>query len=280
MKKNISNYRTEIMTRLEEKSELWRNCQILKESINYTLLNYGKFIRSIIFLLGLEEFNIFPDKYLDVACAIEMLQSYTLIHDDLPEMDNATTRRNKVANHLIYGHSIALLSGDALLTNTFFVLSKLKINKDHKLALISLFAEKAGTSGVCYGQTLDILNQNTGFQSWNEIEQMIGYKTCCLFELAFQAIGIIANLGQEKLDNLEKLGYLYGLAFQIKDDLEDDQDTKNQVGYMNYQQIFGITKTKDKINHLIEKIKEVYAQIFKEHNTLLSFLEETLKVKE
>lgn len=160
MKKIISVYQKKIALRLREISLSWDRCHQLKHSINYTLLNCGKLIRSVIILLGLDNLKMDSNQYIDVACAIEMIQSYTLIHDDLPEMDNATMRRDKIANHLIYGHSIALLAGDALLTDTFLVLSNLKISDHQKVALIHLFAQKAGTSGVCFGQTLDMINSN------------------------------------------------------------------------------------------------------------------------
>mgnify|MGYP000135765348 CR=1 FL=1 len=279
MKKIISEYQKKIAFRLSEISLNWDECYQLKNSINYTLLNCGKLIRSVIFLLGLNDLEIDSNQYIDVACAIEMIQSYTLIHDDLPEMDNATMRRDKIANHLMYGHSIALLAGDALLTDTFLVLSNLKISDTQKVALINLFAQKAGTSGVCYGQTLDIMNQKNGFSNWSEIESMIKYKTCSLFELSFQAIGLLASLNDEKLAKLLELGYLYGLAFQIQDDLNDDilVDDINLIDKKTYHQIFGKEKALEKINQLLSQIEKLCIIVFGEKNKIFAYLKSTFK---
>jgi geranylgeranyl diphosphate synthase type II len=208
-----------------------------------------------------------------------MIQSYTLIHDDLPEMDNATMRRDKIANHLIYGHSIALLAGDALLTDTFLVLSNLKISDHQKVALIHLFAQKAGTSGVCFGQTLDMINQTNGFDDWSEIEDMIKYKTCALFELSFQTIGLLALLNDEKLSKLAELGYLYGMAFQIQDDLNDDNlvDDINLIHKTNYHQIFGKEKALEKIDQILSQIEKLCIIIFGEKNKIFAYLKSTFK---
>lgn len=281
----VVKYRNQINNRLIEISKLWDGKDEIKESIVYTLLNNGKLARSVIILLGLDDLNKKPDLGLDPACALEMIQSYTLIHDDLPEMDNATTRRGKKANHLMYGHNKALLAGDALLTDSFLVLSKSKIDPVQKCKLVELFAKKAGGLGVCYGQVLDILNENNQFSTWEEIERIISLKTCALFELSFMTIGVIAEMEQKQIDMLEKIGYLFGLAFQIQDDLNDylkekkeiGKDTDQDLNKCQYHKIYGVEASKDKIKQLLNEIRLECEKVFGKNNKIYQYLLSLIK---
>lgn len=285
MEKIINTCRSDIINRLNELKCNWEKTLTLGESMNYTLLNSGKLVRSVLMLLGLNELGFDYKKILDVACALEMIQSYSLIHDDLPEMDNATLRRGKTANHLVYGHSTALLAGDALLTDSFNVLASSYLDNKIKLELIKLFSEKAGSAGVCFGQQLDVINEKTPFTTWDDIEKIIYNKTCALFIIAFKSIGIVASLNKEIVEKLEHLGYLTGLAFQLQDDLNDTYKTSSELGKDNlqdlnkntYHKLFGQTATINRINELLEKIQELSTDIFGENNKINTYLKAIIK---
>ncbi len=284
MNERIENYKNLILQKLNENSMIWNHSGILRDSMNYTLLNSGKLARSVIILLGLDNLNFEYSLGLDVATALEMIQSYSLIHDDLPEMDNAKYRRGKLANHLIYGHGQALLSGDALLTESFRILANANLSSEQKLKLIELFSKKAGTNGVCYGQSLDIINEAKPFDKWSEVEEVIKHKTCALFEIAFMSIGIIASLDDFSIDILEQIGYDFGLAFQIKDDLNDELSTLDVIGkdasqdvYKNtYHKIYGIDKAKDKINELLNNVSNNIKKVFND-DSIYDYLKNIIK---
>lgn len=283
--REIEKYRSNIINRLKEISIMWQDKKELKDSIEYTLLNSGKLARSVIILLGLSDLKIEVQKGLDIACALEMIQSYTLIHDDLPEMDNATTRREKKSNHLVYGHGQALLTGDTLLTDSFLVISNSNLKIEQKIKIIELFANKAGSNGVCYGQVLDLINVDNLFNSWEEIEKIIKFKTCSLFELAFNVVGIIANLDMTKNKRLEKIGYLFGLAFQIKDDLNDYLNITANIGKdvcqddkkCTYHKIYGIDQANQKIDQIFKEIEEECIKTFGIENKIYNYLLSLIK---
>lgn len=270
MESNIKLFKELILSKLNSITKSWSNASLLSDSMNYTLLNCGKLARSIIVLMGLNNLNKDYLEAVDVACALEMIQSYSLIHDDLPEMDNATFRRGKLTNHLVHGAGQALLAGDALLTESFKVITSSNLNSDIKLELIDLFVQKAGTKGVCYGQSLDIINEYQPFEEWNDVEKVIKHKTCALFEIAFMSIGIIGSQDIQVIRKLEEIGYKTGLAFQIKDDLNDElssssetgKDTGLDVNKNTYHKIFGIEKANEYIDELLTEIKEELKNIF------------------
>lgn len=285
MEKLINSYRNDIIKRLNEITSYWENTLTLGQSMNYTLLNSGKLVRSVLMLLGVNELGLDYKNILDVACALEMIQSYSLIHDDLPEMDNATLRRGKTANHLVYGHSTALLAGDALLTDSFNVLASCNLDSNIKLELIKLFSQKAGSLGVCFGQELDIINEKIPFEKWEDIEKIICNKTCALFIVAFKSIGMVTNLNDEKLIKLERAGYLTGLAFQLQDDLNDTYKSIKDIGKDNlqdlnkntYHKLFGEEKTVCKINELMKQTNEILIEIFGNNNNIIKYLKTIIK---
>lgn len=283
--KKIEIYRNYIIEQLKKISLMWIDKPELKKTIDYTLLNCGKLARSVIILLGLDDLNVNPLLGLDIACALEMIQSYTLIHDDLPEMDNATMRRGKRTNHLVYGHGQALLAGDTLLTDSFLIIARSNLNDSQKNKLVELFSEKAGSCGVCYGQILDLNNENNNFSIWNQIEKIIALKTSSLFELAFISIGIIAKLEQPTQETLKKIGYLFGLAFQIKDDLNDSlkettiigKDVSQDNNKCTYHKIYGINAANLKIDQILKELKGECTKIFGLDNKIYDYLSLLIK---
>lgn len=285
MQDKIKLYRNEIIKKLIELSSFWDKSSKLKNAIDYSLLNFGKLSRPIIILFGLDELGYNFLDGLDVACALEMIQTYSLIHDDLPEMDNATTRRGKTSNHLVNGQFAALLAGDALLTDSFYVIANSKLNEQQKIELIKLFSLKAGSNGVCCGQVLDVLNEKNTNQTWEDVEKIILNKTSALFEIAFTTIGLIANLEQANIDKLKQIGTLFGLAFQLKDDLNDAFATTLTIGKninqddnkLTYHKIYGINKTQIKIENIMLEISCLCKDVFGENNQIFSYLQLLIK---
>lgn len=267
----LTTYQEIILNHLQKITSKPLKNNLLQDSINYTLNSKSKLARSIIILMGLKALGLDYHLGLDVAVAMEMIQSSTLIHDDLPEMDNGQIRRGQKCNHLVYGTNIALLAGDALLVDAFNVLAKAKLDDELKLALISKFSEKIGSLGVCYGQSLDVTMKPT---SIDELFIIIKYKTCALFELAFLSIGLIAKLNNDKLQILEKIGTNFGLAFQIYDDLLD-QAANNLY---SYHQMKNSEEANLKIIELMKEISSLCQQIFNNDQQIISYLKTLLNL--
>ena len=198
---------------------------ILIEAMNYTLLSNGKMIRPF---LVLATNNIFSKKMSDyivnLATAMEMIHTYTLIHDDLPAMDDDDFRRGKPSCHKKFKESTAILTGDSLLTLAFEILSNLDntINPKIQLTIINKISKLIGYKGVILGQVLDIDFQKN---NCNEValERLRKLKTANLFIASCQSSAILNNANTEEIKILCSFGKKLGLAYQIKDDIEDNE---------------------------------------------------------
>lgn len=277
--KELNEYKNLIINRLNEVTNNWQDKEILKDSINYSLLNYGKLIRSTMFLIALDDLDIDYNEYVDIAAALEMIQTYTLIHDDLPIMDNAQVRRNKKTNHLVYSPGIAMLAGDALLSDAFKIIANANINTEIKIKIIAKISEKIGSSGICYGQTLDLQNEKIPFKSKEEVLKIIEYKTSSFFMLIYEIVGIITN--NANIEKLKRLGLLIGYTFQIKDDLNDalntsiGKDNGIDVNKSTINKIVGIDNTKLMCDEYLKEINSLINEIFS-NKTLLKYINITL----
>ena len=172
---------------------------------------------------------------LPTACAIEMLHAQTLIHDDLPCMDNDDFRRGKPTNHKVFGEAMAVLAGDALLTFAPQVITKYSENLS-SLTLIRVlndYFQFAGAYGVIAGQVVDIESENNNYEGLNK-EEILNYlhlhKTSDLFQLAMRTGAIIAGAEDEKIAAVTEFAKTFGLAFQIADDILDEVSTFEQMG--------------------------------------------------
>lgn len=212
----------------------------LKEIIYYALFPGGKRLRPLLVLCILTDLEIDLNLGINQAAAIEMIHNYSLIHDDLPAMDNDDYRRGRLTVHKKYSEAMAILAGDALLTDAFLYFTYGKLRTKQKLKIIQLASSSSGSNGMVLGQTLDI-SSNFKNLSLAEVTQIHAHKTKDLIQLAIITGGIIANLSQEKLNELMRLADLYGLAFQIKDDLDDLKDTNSDIvnGKATYPAVIG-----------------------------------------
>ncbi len=200
-----------------------QNCypQKIHEAMRYSLLAGGKRIRPIFFISSADAVGVNGEQFLDAACALEMIHTYSLIHDDLPAMDNDDYRRGRLANHKFFGEGIAILAGDGLLTLAFkTLLLQPKINAKKLNEIAILYADCAGSTGMIGGQILDIENTNKVITD-TELEYMHQAKTAQLFRAALIG-GVIAAGGDEtEIESIDNYAKHYGLAFQITDDILD-----------------------------------------------------------
>jgi len=202
----------------------------LKKSMLYSIEAGGKRIRPLIVLATVRAFQ----KELTVpvyqtAGALEMIHTYSLIHDDLPAMDNDDLRRGKPTNHKIFGDALAILAGDGLLTGAFQLISETTLDSAENVLLIQLLAKAAGISGMVAGQAGDMAAEKHHVPL-EDLKAIHRGKTGALLTYAFVAGGILANQTEYVIELLEKLGGHVGLAFQIRDDLLDVVSTTEELG--------------------------------------------------
>lgn len=197
-------------------SELIPSKNLLSETIRYALLGPGKRLRPRLLLATAETFGVEPLLALDPACAIEMVHTFSLIHDDLPCMDNDDFRRGRKAAHRAFPEPIALLAGDSLLSEAFLVLARTNLEPAVKLKLIEVLGLRVGKDGMADGQALDIHPEQSSFESLLDIQKK---KTGDLFSCSLEFGAILA--GEPRLFEMRSIGLHLGLAYQIRDDLED-----------------------------------------------------------
>lgn len=192
----------------------------LQKSMSYSLEAGGKRIRPVLTMCFLEAFNEDKELGLDICLATEMVHTYSLIHDDLPSLDNDSLRRGNPTNHIIFGEGLALLAGDALLTDSFRIISNAKFDDDIKVRLISEFSKLIGSFGMIKGQVLDIESEQK-IISLKELKEIHLCKTAALIQFSVISAGIITRQSEETINKLREFSNLIGLAFQIKDDILD-----------------------------------------------------------
>ena len=254
--------------------------ELLKESIIYSLVNDGKKIRPLSFLYLLKFYNIDYKEYFDVALAIELVHTYSLVHDDLPEMDNDDYRWGKPTNHRVYGQDIAVLTGDSMLTLAFEVLSKANINDTLKVNLIQQFANYSGAMGMIAGQVYDVKQKNYQVDA-NYLRLMHSLKTGRLIELPLDFACKIARK-ESDLDYIRSFGKELGIAYQIKDDILDYYGEFEKIGKLpsdedmiTYLSFYGIDECKELLEKHTTNAIEISREL--ENNLLEDFANYLLK---
>ncbi|WML25649.1 farnesyl diphosphate synthase [Neobacillus sp. OS1-33] len=205
---------------------------IIKESMVYSLEAGGKRIRPLLLFATLDAFGAEPKKGLLAASAIEMIHTYSLIHDDLPSMDNDDLRRGKPTNHKVFGDAIAILAGDGLLTYSFEVIGNIPsefASAETKLKLVIELAKAAGTEGMVGGQVADMLGEGKSL-TLDELEYIHIHKTGKLLGFSVLAGALLANANREQLKSLSSFAHHLGLAFQIQDDILDLVGNQQLIG--------------------------------------------------
>jgi len=248
------------------------------EAMNYSITIGGKRIRPILMLLT---YSIYNDDYYSImplASAIEMIHTYSLIHDDLPSMDNDELRRGKPTNHKVYGEAIAILAGDGLLNEAMNIMFHYCIGKSNlNIEVCAIISKAAGVDGMIGGQVVDILSQNKIIEK-DELLYMHSHKTGDLIKAPIICGAMLGNAPQIELDSLMNYGEKLGLAFQITDDILDKIGDTKKLGKKtksdeincktNFVTTFGLEKCKRMSTKLIMECIEILHSVQKDTTSL------------
>lgn len=245
---------------------------ILIDSMKYSLFAGGKRLRPVLALASYQLFANDLNNILPYACGLEMIHTYSLIHDDLPAMDNDDYRRGKLTNHKVFGEGIAVLAGDGLLNHSFEVMLRHALTQPQMepyVRSIYEIAKAAGISGMIGGQTVDLQSENVKVSA-ETLNYIHLKKTAALIIASLKIGAIIGNASEEDIKNMESIGKNLGLAFQIQDDILDiigdqkklgknigsDQE-KNKSTYPSmYGLDFSINKVKELTNSIYDTLNK------------------------
>lgn len=193
----------------------------LADSMRYSLMAGGKRLRPILVMAAADAVGARGTDFVQVACGIEMIHTYSLIHDDLPAMDNDDYRRGKLTNHKVYGEALAILAGDALLTQAFEVILRQQgVPAEVLVQVVREMSVAAGPNGMVGGQVIDMLSEGKRI-SLEELRRMHMGKTGALFRAAIRSGAILGGADAARLEALTTYADCFGLAFQITDDILD-----------------------------------------------------------
>lgn len=242
---------------------------VLREAMEYSVIGAGKRLRAALVMESAYVCGASKERALPVACAIEMIHAYSLIHDDLPCMDDDDYRRGKLSNHKVFGDGIAVLAGDALLTHAFFLLARLPslvgASAEQTVVIVEEIASAAGAAGMVGGQVADL----TGGERPADpelLEFIHTHKTGALFRASTRAGALLAGADDEQLERLTAFAEHFGVAFQIVDDLLDVQgDSKTlgkrvgsdeRQGKLTYPRLYGMARSEELAREHLEAAHE------------------------
>ena len=273
----ISPYEKRINSALE--SLLPDNDSILTKAIRYSVLNGGKRLRPLLVYLSAELGSSSPEAQDSVSCAVELIHCYSLIHDDLPSMDDDSLRRGMPTCHKKFGEAVAILSGDAIQPMAYLSLTNSKeIENEHKISLVSMLANACGKNGMVEGQILDI-SEDKSF-TLEDLDYMHSKKTGSLIKTCLQMGGLISHLPEEEINLLSEYGEKVGLAFQIRDDIIDLQSPTEISGKtrgsdlfqqkITYPNLIGMESSKKRTAELCEEAQEAVKKLSGDSTKLIA----------
>ena len=251
----------------------WRVPAKLREAAEYSLLAGGKRLRPIFVMAAAESVagggEAAARRALPFAAAVEMIHTYSLIHDDLPAMDDDDFRRGRPTNHKVYGEAFAILAGDGLLTHAFYVASQAPasgVSPERTLMVISELARYAGLPGMVGGQADDMLGEQ-GVTTLEQLETIHMHKTSDLITFSLRAGGHAADASPSALEALGDFGRRIGLAFQIQDDILDLTGEEAKLGKragsdekqakVTYPYLIGLEESRKRVAQLTQEAKEI-----------------------
>lgn len=244
---------------------------IIHQAMRYAVFGKGKRLRPILVIAAAEACGGKASDVLPAACALEMIHTYSLIHDDLPAIDDDEYRRGRLSCHKKFGEAMAILAGDALLTRAVEVLSATEFPKYEVLQakIIAEIARAIGTEGMLGGQVEDIQSLSSGTQAEREkkLAYIHSHKTGALITVALRVGAMLAGASNGELKALDKYGRSFGLAFQITDDILDKKEERE----LTYPRIYGLEASREKVKRLVKNAK-VPLEIFKKRGELLEKL--------
>ena len=259
------------------------------KAMKYTVTLPGKRLRPVMCLETVRMLGGDIEKALPAACAIEMLHAQSLIHDDLPCMDNDDFRRGKPSNHKVFGEANAVLAGDALLTFApQLIIEKSDLPAEKKLKLVHEFTKWGGAYALIAGQVVDI--ESEGGKLVKSPEETLKFihmnKTAALFRLAIRSGAILADAKEDVLNEMDEFAQKFGLAFQIYDDIMDEISTFEELGKtigkdknsgkLTYVSLYGLEEAKNKFTSLIN---DCYAIIDEYKSEVFRSISDKLKVR-
>ncbi len=213
--------------------ETRREYGVLAEGIRYSLLAGGKRIRPVLALATIEALGVDSEPLLPLVLPLELIHTYSLVHDDLPSMDNDDLRRGRPTNHVVYGEAAAILAGDALLTHAFTLLSDPVydsiLSYSRRISVIYELSVASGLAGMVGGQFLDIVSEGRSL-TLQELENLHRHKTGALLRASVRIGALLGGAGETEMAGLTRYGEAIGIAFQIADDLLDVEGTAAEMG--------------------------------------------------
>ena len=254
----------------------------LAEAMEYAVMNGGKRIRPILMYMICDLFEKNNcksyDKIKEIAIALEFIHCYSLVHDDLPAMDNDDYRRGKLTVHKKYNEAIGVLVGDVLLTETFGIIANSKsLGDKNKVEIISKLSEYAGFFGMVGGQFVDMESENKKVEI-DTLKYIHAHKTGKLLTAAIELPMIALDIESEKHEKMIEYSKLLGIAFQIKDDILDIEGNFEEIGKKSndvqnekttYPSIFGLEKSKKLLQEYLEKAKKIIEDEFEGNQLFL-----------
>ncbi|MDA1474899.1 polyprenyl synthetase family protein [Bacillus changyiensis] len=255
----------------------------LKQSMLYSLQAGGKRLRPILVLALLHAYRKKEADGIPVGCAVEMIHTYSLIHDDLPCMDDDDLRRGKPTNHKIFGEATAVLAGDALLTESFKMITtsvSTEVSAEKRLKLVNELISAAGAEGMVGGQILDMEAESRQI-SLEELQSVHEGKTAKLLSFSVIAGAILADAPSKEIEKLREFSYHIGVAFQIRDDILDLEGSEAKIGKRTgsdmtngkstYPSLLSLDGAKQKLIEHIQKAKQIISQLSLEKELLCEF---------
>lgn len=259
----------------------------LIEAILYSVDGGGKRIRPMLMLEIITGFGFeLTRAHYDVAAALEMIHTGSLIHDDLPAMDNDDYRRGQLTNHKKFDEATAILAGDSLFLDAAGLIAETELSADIKVSLIQYLSHASGTFGMVGGQMLDMKGQLKSL-TLEDIQKIHANKTGALLAYPFFAAGILANQEDEVISDLVQAGLLFGIAFQIRDDILDVTADFDQIGKTpqkdvtsgksTYPDLLGLKESYEMLNHALDQVVMIFKNLqdnnhFKPH-AIISIIE-------
>jgi geranylgeranyl diphosphate synthase, type II len=249
----------------------------IREAMRYSIFAGGKRLRPALVIAAAQACGAKPAKVLKAAAALEMIHTYSLIHDDLPAMDDDDLRRGKPTNHKVFGEAMAILAGDGLLTLAFEAAAlnaaEAKLSAKHTAELIGAIARGAGTKGMVGGQVADIESEgwhkkNHGFKPAQTLNYIHLHKTAALIAASLEAGAILAGASPARRKALRSYGLAIGLSFQIADDILDVVGDKKKLGKkgsdrdndkLTFVSLFGVQEARKKAQDLTKKAHKTLA---------------------
>lgn len=255
----------------------------LFEAMEYSLMSGGKRLRPVLLMATADSVGGDGEKFLSVASSIEMIHTYSLIHDDLPAMDDDDYRRGKLTNHKVFGEATAILAGDALLTLAFEVMTRQK-NVEPKILLevVKEMSVAAGASGMVGGQMIDLESEGKKI-NLDTLKKMHLGKTGALFKVAIRSGAILAGADEKKLSALTDYAENFGLAFQITDDILDVVGDEKNLGKpvgsdeKNHKSTYVTLTSLEEAEKLAEKSVADAVDVLKNFGAEADFLRELVK---